>query len=80
MPDNKLNNTILKKIEIETEFIKLDQLLKFSGLTVTGGAAKDAVANGSVIVNGTPCLMRGKKIRPGDKIFFENIILEVFRK
>lgn len=76
MSENKIN----KKIEINTEFIKLDQLMKFSGLTVTGGAAKDAVASGNVLVNGVPCLMRGKKIRPGDKITFGDVILEVLGK
>jgi ribosome-associated protein len=67
----------IKKIEIGTEFIKLDQLLKFSGLIVTGGMAKEAVANGSVLVNGSPCLMRGKKIRPGDTVALGDITLEV---
>lgn len=66
-----------KKIAIKTEFIKLDQLLKFSGLIITGGEAKEFIANGSCIVNGTPCLMRGKKIRPGDKVQVRDTILEV---
>lgn len=69
-----------KKIEITTEFIKLDQLLKFSGVIVTGGEAKEFIANGSVSVNGTPCLMRGKKIRSGDKVTVKNTILEVTSK
>lgn len=80
MPENELNKTISQKIEISTEFIKLDQLLKFSGLTVTGGAAKDAVASGTVLVNGSPCLMRGKKIRPGDNISYSGVFLEVLGK
>lgn len=77
MSDNIKNP---KQIYINTEFIKLDQLLKFSGLTVTGGAAKDAVASGTVLVNGVSCLMRGRKIRPGDKISFGGVILEVLSK
>ena len=48
---------------ITTEFIKLDSLLKFSGLTDTGGFAKELIQNGSVCVNGEVCTMRGKKIR-----------------
>lgn len=66
-----------KKIEIKTEFIKLDQLLKFSGLITTGGEAKEFIANGSVFVNGAPCLMRGKKIRAGDTVTVKNTTLEV---
>lgn len=66
-----------KKIAIKTEFIKLDQLLKFSGVIITGGEAKEFIASGSVLLNGTPCLMRGKKIRSGDTVTVKNIILEV---
>ncbi|MBQ7009777.1 MAG: RNA-binding S4 domain-containing protein [Ruminococcus sp.] len=60
----------MKQIEISitTEFIKLDSLLKFSGLADTGGIAKELVQNGEVTVNGEVCTMRGKKIRSGDKV------------
>mgnify|MGYP000723768932 FL=1 len=57
--------------KITTEFIKLDSLLKFSGLTETGGEAKEIIQQGLVSVNGEVCTMRGKKIRPGDKISVE---------
>ena len=56
------------EIKITTEFIKLDALLKFSGLAETGGEAKILVQEGQVTVNGEVCTMRGKKIRPGDKV------------
>ena len=54
-------------ININTEFIKLDALLKFAGLVETGGEAKLAIQNGEVTVNGEPCAMRGKKLHPGDR-------------
>ena len=54
--------------QIKTEFIKLDQLLKFSGLCDTGGFAKDLIQQGEVMVNGEVCTMRGKKIRSGDTV------------
>lgn len=57
-----------ESVTIRTEFIKLDQLLKFTGTAQTGGHAKELVAEGVVTVNGEPCLMRGKKIRPGDRV------------
>lgn len=53
-------------IEISTEFIKLDSLLKFAGIAAVGGEAKFMVTSGAVMVNGEVCVMRGKKIRPGD--------------
>jgi ribosome-associated protein len=53
---------------LETEFIRLDDLLKFQGVVGTGGQAKVLIQNGGVTVNGEPCLMRGKKLRVGDKV------------
>ena len=51
-------------INITTEYIKLDQLLKFSALAESGAMAKDMIFDGIVSVNGEVCTMRGKKIRP----------------
>ena len=53
-------------IQIQTPFIKLEQLLKLAGLTDTGGFAKALIQQGTVSVNGEICTMRGKKIRDGD--------------
>ena len=58
----------MRKISIHTEYIKLDQLLKFSGICVLGSEAKALILDGKVKVNGEVCLMRGKKIRPGDTV------------
>jgi len=55
-------------IQITTEFIKLDSLLKFANAVATGGEAKQIVQDGLVKVNGETCTMRGKKIRPGDMV------------
>lgn len=55
-------------VQITTEFIKLDALLKFAGAVGTGGEAKEAIQSGDVTVNGEVCTMRGKKIRPGDVV------------
>lgn len=60
--------TQTEKIAIKTEFIKLDQLLKFSGVADIGSEAKQMVLDGIVNVNGEVCIMRGKKIRPGDLV------------
>ncbi len=68
-----------EQIKITTEFIKLQQLLKFSGAADIGSEAKDMIASGIVKVNGEVCTMRGKKLRPGDiaEINAEDIILRL---
>lgn len=55
-------------IKIQTEYIKLDQLLKFSGIAFTGGDAKYIIENGFVSLNGEKELRRGKKLYKGDII------------
>ncbi|OLA46031.1 MAG: RNA-binding protein [Firmicutes bacterium CAG:176_59_8] len=67
----------MNTIEITTEDIKLQDLLKIAGLTYTGGEAKVMVQEGLVTVNGEVCTMRGRKIRPGDTVEFEGKTLEV---
>lgn len=56
------------KVKITTEFIKLDQLLKFAGAVAIGSEAKEIILDGQVKVNGEICTMRGKKIRSGDTV------------
>ncbi len=67
----------MEKAEIKTDFIKLDSLLKFAGLTGTGGEAKYVISEGMVKVNGEVCTLRGKKIRPGDRVEFAGTEIEV---
>ena len=55
-------------IQINTEFIKLDSLLKFAGMVETGGEAKELIQASQVKLNGEACTMRGKKCVPGDEI------------
>lgn len=64
-------------IEITTAFIRLDQLLKFSGTVGSGSEAKAMILDGIVKVNDAICLQRGKKIYPGDKVTIEDITFEV---
>ncbi|MBQ9458542.1 MAG: RNA-binding S4 domain-containing protein [Oscillospiraceae bacterium] len=60
----------MKSITIETEYIKLQDLLKLASLVSTGGEAKLMIAEGGAAVNGEVCTQRGKKIRPGDVVRF----------
>ncbi len=55
---------------ITTEFIKLQDALKYANLVYSGGEAKALIQEGQVLVNGEVCTMRGKKLRPGDKFSF----------
>ncbi len=68
----------MEKVKIKEEFIKLDSLLKFSGLAETGGHAKIIIQNGEVKVDGEICLLRGKKIYKGSTVEFDGkgIIVE----
>jgi ribosome-associated protein len=67
----------METITINTEFIKLDALLKYAALVGTGGEAKTVIAEGLVTVNGEVCTMRGKKIRPGDRVSFDRFELDI---
>ncbi|EYE88637.1 RNA-binding protein S4 [Fervidicella metallireducens AeB] len=56
----------MDKIQINTEFIKLDQFLKWAGIADTGTIAKLIINNGDVKVNGEVVLQRGKKLYKGN--------------
>lgn len=58
----------MKEVKLKTEFIKLDQFLKWESIVSTGGEAKNIVMDGLVKVNGDIELARGKKIKKGDII------------
>lgn len=71
----------MTNISINTEFIKLDSLLKFANVVSTGGEAKNIIADEMVLFNGEICTMRGKKIRKGDIVtvldpYNEEIIID----
>lgn len=67
----------MEKIVIQTAFIKLDALLKFAAAVGTGGEAKIVISEGMVKVNGEVCTMRGKKIRAGDTVEFQDMKFEI---
>ena len=57
-------------IVIHTEWIKLQDLLKYASAVSTGGEAKLAIAEGKVSLNGQVCTQRGKKLRGGDVVSY----------
>lgn len=67
----------MKEIKITTEFIKLDQLMKYGEMVQSGGEAKMLIAQGLVLVNDEICTQRGKKIRSGDQVEFDGEIYAI---
>ncbi|MBQ7793631.1 MAG: RNA-binding S4 domain-containing protein [Clostridia bacterium] len=68
-----------ERVSITTEYIKLDQLLKFANVAMSGADAKDMILSEMVEVNGELCTMRGKKMRSGDTctVYFEDETVRV---
>ena len=71
----KKDNSI--PVSISTEYIKLQDAMKFANAVPSGGIAKAEIQEGNVAVNGEICTMRGKKIRPGDTVEFDGETLTV---
>lgn len=66
-----------REIVIDSEYIRLDSLLKLCNAVMTGGHAKIVIQESEVKVNDEICTARGKKIRSGDKVEFDGIVYEV---
>lgn len=67
----------MEKVEINTEYIKLEQFLKWAGLVDSGSDAKGFILEGLVKVNGNVELQRGKKLRKGDTVEYGGKTLKV---
>lgn len=61
-------------VEIRTEFITMDKLLKFSGVADTGGQAFMMVEDGVVRLNGQLVTEKRKKVHPGDVVNIDDQI------
>lgn len=57
-----------RTVAIDTPFIRLDALMKLGGAVPSGGQAKVLIQTGQVMVNGSVCTMRGKKLAAGDVV------------
>ena len=58
-------------VVIHTEFIKLQDAMKYANIVYSGGEAKTLILEEQVKVNGETCTMRGKKLYPGDRFSFD---------
>lgn len=66
----------IENIKISTEFIKLDQFLKWVGICESGSIAKDLITNGEVKVNDEVEIRRGRKLYPEYKVeVFDKIFI-----
>ncbi len=73
-----MSNNIIT--ELESEFVELYKILKFEGIAESGGAAKQAIADGQVRVNNEIETRKRRKITPGDQIEFEGFSIDVVGK
>ncbi|GAA2030477.1 RNA-binding S4 domain-containing protein [Agromyces tropicus] len=65
------NRAPIEDVPIGGDGIRLGQFLKFAGLLDSGGDVKEAVADGSVTVNGEVDRRRGRQLVVGDVVGFE---------
>jgi len=69
----------MRKVDLNKEPVELYKILKFEGLTTTGGEAKLLIGDGQVMVNGDVEIRRRRKMLSGDIISFrgEEILLSL---
>ncbi|AJA46143.1 S4 domain-containing protein YaaA [Clostridium pasteurianum DSM 525 = ATCC 6013] len=67
----------MEEIKINTEIIKLDSFLKWAGIISQGSEAKFFIKNGKVKVNGIVEIQRGKKLKKGDMIEFNENVYKI---
>lgn len=65
------------RFEIRGEYIQLDQLLKATDLASSGGEAHSLITDGAVWVDGQVELRKRAKLRPGQRVNFENTEIEL---
>lgn len=68
------------RVEIFTDYIKLDSFLKYAVFAASGGEAKELIKDGFVTVNGAACFERGKKLRGGDTVSCGGMTVTVFKR
>ena len=67
----------MNKIKIETEVIKLDAFMKYAAIVCSGSEAKFLIQEEMIKVNDEICTQRGKKLKVGDIVTFENLDYEI---
>ena len=62
----------MKEVQIKTDVIQLDQLLKWANVVASGGEAKILIQSGQVLVNGEVETRRSLKLAPGSIVELTN--------
>jgi ribosome-associated protein len=65
------------EFQLNGEFVELNQLLKLVGVCDSGGAGKQIVASGDVLVDGQPELRKTCKIRAGQSVTLGDVSIRV---
>lgn len=63
--------------ELDRDFVELNQLLKLAGLCDSGGAGKQLVASGAVQVDGATELRKTAKIRAGQRVQVDDVLIRI---
>ena len=71
---------LITPLYITTEFIKLQDAMKYANVVFSGGEAKQIIQDGDVLVNGEGYTMRGKKLRDGDTFTFSGQTFRIENK
>lgn len=71
---------LITPLYITTEFIKLQDAMKYANVVFSGGEAKQIIQGGDVLVNGENCTLRGKKLRDGDTFTFSGQTFRIEQK
>ena len=67
-------------ITIKDDYIKLGQALKLANVVSDGAQAKIVINDGLVKVNNETEQRRGRKVKPGDQILYQNRKIDVMGK
>ena len=60
-------------IEIDTQYIELNKLLKLANIVSSGGEANTLITQGLITVNAEPITAKRKKIYPDTTVTVENL-------
>ena len=69
----------MSEIKLNSEYIKLGQALKASGLAASGVEAKIVIQDGEVTVNGNVCTERGRKLYDGDVVHYNGEMINIIK-
>jgi len=67
----------MHEFKLKEEYIELVKLIKVLGLSQTGGHAKIMIENGEVIRNGNKEYRKRAKLKAGDKLDVNGILISI---